>query len=314
MALAWRRAQAGSTAGGKCEIEMPADRAPKEAKDKNNRQLETQAQAEAFQQEASVSLRLDPVNIMALQQTIGNQAVQQLAAAGQLAPTIQRRIRDTSATSPDAGPAVESGEALETRLNEIEANYRSMIQSARDRGYEVAAQNLEHFLAGTGGVRTLSSSWLRGFDAVTTAERTNQQRFENSLEALASQLADGETRTFNDHWDRMLTASTTTELYYASGTSTIRSTGNFTLTRAGNVITITGTVNHHWFDPYDWHAGLAAFIPGYGVISDSDALLLQQHRGAAPFDMEADWTQSVSGQVEIIDWWPDSVTFTWTGP
>ncbi len=121
-------------------------------------------------------------------------------------------------------------------------------------------------------------------------------------------------RTFNDHWDRLLTASVFEELYYASGTSTITSTGNFNLSRSGEIVTITGTVRHHWHDPYDWHAGLTAFIPGFGTISDSDALLVQRCHGARPFEMSADWQQTLNGTVKVIDWWPNEHTFRWTGP
>jgi outer membrane protein OmpA-like peptidoglycan-associated protein len=84
---------------------MSTERAAKESKDKNNRQLETQAQAEAFQQEAPVSLRLDPVNIMALQRTIGNQAVQRLLANGD--GRIQRQ--DTRTEAP---VSLEQAEAM----------------------------------------------------------------------------------------------------------------------------------------------------------------------------------------------------------
>jgi uncharacterized membrane protein YgcG len=205
-------------------------------------------------------------------------------------------------------------EELKTKLDQIEQRYRKMIESARAKRYNVAADNLEKFLKGTGGVEKIDVTWLRGFAAVTDAERDNQERFENSLTKKAKEMKDGATESFNDYWDRMFTASTFTELYYASGTSTIRSTGSFKLTRNGNVITIEGTVKHHWFDPYDWHAGLTADIPGFGTVSDEDALLLQKHRGAKSFDMEADWEQTVTGKVVIRKWWFDSESYEWKGP
>lgn len=149
---------------------------------------------------------------------------------------------------------------------------------------------------------------------MTDAERKNQKRFESSLNDLANGLKDGESKTFHDHWDRVLTAGVTTELYYASGTSTITSTGDFTRSRSGDVVTIEGTVKHHWWDPYDWHEGLGAYIPGFGNISDDDALLMQKYRGAKPFQMEADWTQTVKGTVIIRSWWFNSKDYTWIGP
>ena len=210
----------------------------------------------------------------------------------------------------------EDAEGLEERLDRIEATYRAMIRDARKDGYNVAADNLQRFLDGTFGTKILSVSvsWLRDFGAITSAEAVNQGRFESSLEDIGYKLTDGEARTFTDHWQRKLTGSIFTELFYASGTSTITSRGTFNVSRSGDMITISGTVTHRWWDSYDWHAGLSAFIPGHGTISDEDALLLQHHRGAAPFDMESSWDQTLAGTIEIIDWWPDSVTFNWTGP
>ncbi len=202
----------------------------------------------------------------------------------------------------------------EKELDRIQAMYEAMIEDARKQGRNVAADNLQRFLDGTGGTKQEDVGWLRGNSAVTSAERTNQTRFELSLKKIAYELADGEKRTFKDYWDRQLTASTLTELYYASGTSTITSTGSFELHKKGNTITVTGSVEHRWWDPYDWHPGLKANVPGHGVISDADAKLLEKHRGAKPFDMEAKWTQKVTGTVREIDWWPDEVTFEWSGP
>ena len=85
-------------------------------------------------------------------------------------------------------------------------------------------------------------------------------------------MAHAESRTFNDYWHRQFTAGKSGELYYASGTSTIKSTGTFNLSCIENVVSIGGKVDHHWYDPYDWHAGLSAFIPGFGDVSDEEAL------------------------------------------
>ena len=200
------------------------------------------------------------------------------------------------------------------RLDEIEENFRSMIESARARGANVAADNLEYFLSGAGGTRTLSVSWLRGFSAVISAETRNQRRFESSLESIADRMNPGDSRTFDDYWDAQLTASVTSELYYASGTSTIRSTGDFSLERTGDVVNIRGTVEHRWYDPYDWHGGLGAYIPGHGNVSDNDGLLMQSCRGASPFQMEAVWSQELTGSVTVKDYWFNSSSFTWTGP
>ena len=245
-----------------------------------------------------------PAAVLALQSAAGNRAVTH-------ALTVSRQRPETA----DAGgaPAARGSEPpeLTARLDEIARRYRGMIAAARGRGANVAADNLVHFLAGTGGRRALDVAWLRRFPEVTAAERTNQERFETSLNAQANQMHHGDTRTFTDHWDRQLTGSG--ELYYASGTSTLTSTGRFSLTMVENEVTITGTITHHWHDPYDWNAGQAAYVPGYGMISDDDGLLMQQHRGARPFELEADWTQTLQGHIAVGRVW-NTKRFSWSGP
>ena len=217
-----------------------------------------------------------------------------------------------SAPAPEQTPEDQT-ETLEERLKRIEAMYRTMISDDRESGHNVAADNLERFLEGKGGVKKLDVTWLRSFSAVTNAEHVNHKRFEKQLHEKATSLKSGESATLSDYWDRTLTGRG--ELYYASGTSTIRSRGAFKLKRSGDQVTITGTVDQHWFDPYDWHAGLAAYVPGYGLVGDSDALLMETHRGAKPFQMEADWQQRLSAQIIIDNFLLfDSTDFKWSGP
>jgi hypothetical protein len=59
---------------------------------------------------------------------------------------------------------------------------------------------------------------------------------------------------------------------------------------------------------------LGAYVPGFGNISDEDALMLQKYRGAKPFMMEADWTQGLSGTYTKHSYWFDSSEYTWSGP
>ena len=272
--------------------------------------------------EYKATSRLRETAVLQMQQHYGNAFVQRKIgqAYGKAGPAWVQRDRGTPTPSADAGTSdggtskpVETSE-MTKRLDEIEQKYRDMIKAARGKSANVAADNLERFLSGTGGVKSMDVTWLRSFEAVTDAERKNQERFEASLGVQAETVPHGETKSFNDHWDRMLTGGQTTELYYASGTSTIRSTGNFTLSTIENEVSISGTVQHRWFDPYDWHAGLSAVIPGFGSISDEDALLLQQYRGAKPFEMEAKWQQTLSGHVTVKKYWFDKESFKWSGP
>ena len=229
-----------------------------------------------------------------------------IVGLGSVAGTLQRADRGNVSAASTTCPS-------SAELDAIERRYREMVQAARDDGKNVAADNLEHFLNGSGSKRTLSVPWLRGFSTLLAAERANQVRFENQLNSEANGMSHGDRRTKNDYWDKQFTASVFEELYYASGTSTIRSTGTFSLERIENVVNLGGTVTHHWHDPYDWHAGLGAFIPGFGNVSDADALAIENCRGARSFDMEADWQQSLTGTITVGTIWNDK-SFTWSGP
>ena len=199
-------------------------------------------------------------------------------------------------------------------LDEIERRYRDMIAAARKAVKNVAADNLEHFLGASGTTRILDWNWLRSFSSVVTAEKKNIKRFEEALKKKAETLLNGDNIWFYDYWDRIETASSFSELYYASGTFTLTSYGQFFLSRNGNCISITGNIDHYWWDPYDWHAGLAAYVPGFGSVSDEDALRLEKAGRAMAFLMESEWTQEGKGSYVIRKFWFDSFKMNWSLP
>ena len=91
---------------------------------------------------------------------------------------------------------------------------------------------------------------------------------------------------------RLRCANRTYELYFASGGSNIRSDGSFTISKTvAGVVSVSGNIIHNWSDPYDWHAGLAAYIPGFGGVSDLDAICLEKRAGAKSFNMKSSWTR-----------------------
>lgn len=188
-----------------------------------------------------------------------------------------------------------------------------MITAARQRGYYVAADNLEYWLNGAGGVRRIDVGWLRSNSAVTDAERHNQRQFEKQLKARAGRMPDNATETLTDHWDRAFTARVTSELYYASGTSELSSRATFTLSRMGRTVTVRGSVQHYWHDPYNWNPGQAAYIPGFGLISDNDALALRRAGIGRDYELVSDWTQTCAGSVDLGRVY-DTIDLNWTGP
>ena len=199
-----------------------------------------------------------------------------------------------------------------TKYQRLITSYNDMIAKARSEGKTVAADLLQHFLDGTGTPMTLDGSWLRSNSAVTSAEERNKSRFNETIDEKYETLNDGQSLTVKDYWDAMATASKFSELYYASGTFTVRTTAEITLTRKGNIITVMGTATITWHDDYDWHAGLSAYIPGFGEVNDADALFLQKYGKAKPFSMSSTWSNSVTGSIEIIDYWPDNNTVKWS--
>ena len=197
-------------------------------------------------------------------------------------------------------------------LDEIEQQYRDMIAASRKRGKNVAADNLEHFLASSGQARTLDWQWLRSFESVRNAEERNREYFVKRLSTEAVALKHGEKRRIYDYFDATETASKFHELYYASGTFTVTSYGVFDLEKCDNTVAITGQVDHFWWDPYDWHAELSAYVPGFGSVSDAEALQLEKAGRAAPFLMQSTWNQKLTATYEQDNFlFFDSSNFKW---
>ncbi len=184
--------------------------------------------------------------------------------------------------------------ASDEELEDFEQRYRDIVQYGRDNDYNTAADLLEHFLDGSGSEYEVDSQWLLGFSVVSRAQRTNLLRFAAQALAKFRSLKDGESSTFSDYWDRSITGGIFTELYYASGTSTLTSTGTFTVTNRGGRVYISGSIKHQWSDPYDWHAGLGVILPGFGLVSDEEAQLLQYSGRAKEFNMKSSWNQNVN--------------------
>lgn len=248
-------------------------------------------------------------DLLALQRAVGNHVVAR--------QVVQRQSTGGSGGGGTAAPPARApvGRRTGRPIADLERQFRGLIAAARSRGYPVAAGNLEHFLTGGGATRSLPLGWLRSYAVVTEAEQRNHERFEDQLKDRAKALAAGGSTTFSDYWDAVIRASATTELFYASGISQLRSSGSFSLSRAGQVVTITGTVQQRWFDPYNWNPGSGAWIPGHGVVSDDVGLDLKDAGRGHDYLLENRYTQTLAGTYTIRPWYrPNSSTFTWSGP
>ena len=206
---------------------------------------------------------------------------------------------------PEEEPEEEKDETQQ-KLEEIEKKFRGLVSLGRSLGLTMAADNLEWYLDGNGGVKEMDSDWLRGFIETRHAIEVNQGRFEESFYERAKQLEDGETLVFREQWDNMYWGIQP-KLYLAVGTSTIESHGDFTLVRNGNTVTIEGNVRNNWWDVYDWDPQKSSY---YGVSQD-DANFLQEHGGAKNFDMKSEWNQIIYGEIEFRWWWIDRQDYWW---
>ncbi|MFA1538239.1 hypothetical protein [Actinomadura monticuli] len=177
---------------------------------------------------------------------------------------------------------------------ELAALFRSIVTESRTV-HPVAADFLDHFMDGAGASRTLSRRWLRSFRAIRRAERKNRRRFERQLARAAAALDDGASTWLNDHWDARINAFIGTELFYVSRMSLLRSQGSFVLTRDGREVTVSGTVRHHWFDPYDWDRGRWVYIPRHGFVPIAVGRELVEADEARNYLMEARHVQTLEG-------------------
>ena len=192
--------------------------------------------------------------------------------------------------------STESEQDLE--VARIEKAYETMIARARFLGQDFAADNLQYFVDGKGGVRKINPDYIKQYDAIQDAEQRVRGYIEN-------QQLQGETGEFSmdsnkivstDYWDSDIREySPLSELSYASGASDMRSNVDMVLYKDGDNYKGKGVVNTHWYDNYNWNKGQGFRIPGTGMVSDDDGIYLKEHGGAKDFLMESKWQSSFEG-------------------
>ncbi|MFQ6599832.1 hypothetical protein [Flavobacterium sp. C3NV] len=179
----------------------------------------------------------------------------------------------------------------------LKKNYLEMIKKARERNFDMAADCLQWWLDGSGFTKTMDFNWLRRQREVIAAENVNIERFEIDYDTKFGLflliLEEGKTKKFSTHYDRQFTGGIFGELYYTSGTSILTSKCIFNVTNKGkDNYMLSGHIIHSWHDRYDWHKGANAYIPSFGSVKDSDALLVEKYCGAKPYEMRSQWKQS----------------------
>lgn len=193
--------------------------------------------------------------------------------------------------------AVDPAEQLSKELDEIETEANNIVSKGRLLGYDFAANLLDWYLDGIGGTITYSVGALRLFNKFDDAEKDNREDFEEDLIKLAKGLDDGEVLEQTLILTNQFRGRAGTDWFFATGTSTMKSTGNFRLERDGKTVTVSGTVDNYWFDTYDWNPDKDSdYLFG---ISQYDLWLLNEHGRAANFDLESKWTTYISGNIKL---------------
>jgi hypothetical protein len=217
---------------------------------------------------------------------------------------------DEAVTSSYAeAKAIKPNRPPDAVIKGVDQRMRALVKEARAKGLSAAPANFAAYLNGTGNPGAISFRYLQSNSLVRDAQSVNNARLANGALGAAGGIGDGETRTFNDNFDRgilnpskgrsNLEAALNPDLALASGPSVLHSAASLQISRSGDTITITGTVEHVWADRYDFHAGKSEWIPGHGMVPDSDSKMLAEHGNAAEFDMQVRWTQGVNITIRL---------------
>jgi hypothetical protein len=216
-------------------------------------------------------------------------------------------------------------------LSQLEQRFRKLVQFGRDKGYPVAARNLEKFLDGSGETEIINKSWLRQFPSISgrsitgapSAELRLQDYFKRDINTFSTNTPINNTNQTmvvplgTTYWDADIVAVSPAfeaELFYASGKSSIKATGQFRMEippQGSNAPRkIIGNIHYHWYDNYAFIQGedvLVPFAGWWGIFperfTDEEAIKLKTYGRARSFDMVADWDQFVYAESSIFGGW-----------
>ena len=193
--------------------------------------------------------------------------------------------------------------SVETKdVDEIKEDFNNMASTARSfvGSDSQAAANIDYFLSAAGGIREMPINWLLSYDIIQDAVDDNFQvpdRFIDRINQRISSLANGGTMRYVDNFHRKKTASSLfdPDLYYASGTFSVESVINVDINKdSSGQVSVIGVVTNRFYDLYDWHPGLTAWVPGFGSVEDAEGECLRSQGKAANFLQQTTWTNPVT--------------------
>lgn len=166
---------------------------------------------------------------------------------------------------------------------------------------QIAAENLRHYLDGSGGTKIMSHDWLLSFDAIGGvlgiggAINKNKSHFEDDLKFAENIM---EREGLNEYmvknaWDAsVVPLHRLSELAIASGESLLSSVCEIEVKKDTDGFIISGVVYHIWSDDYDWNKGQLFWLGPEGTYYDDDAAELEPTY-AKGFCMRGYWKQTL---------------------
>ena len=197
----------------------------------------------------------------------------------------------------------------------IKKQYQQIVDKGRTVGANWASKMLEHWMQGSGKDMIIKTKVLRDYEQIQDAENAIRERILEGIKKrnIINGIKEGEEKRLFLFSHEPMTAMPWSEMFYASGSFTL--TGRLTLNvkRNGQIINFHGVLEFHWWDPYDWHAGLNAYIPTVGTVEDADADKYENAGCAKKFDMYSFWYQTFSETYTIDDilWFYDTDKINW---
>lgn len=178
----------------------------------------------------------------------------------------------------------------------LRKQYHDIVKHGRKYGANWAANMLEHWMQGSGEDLIIPMNLLKRYKLITNAEKKIQEKILMGIKKrVIKAIQDGE-KIYYLAWEEGLSAFLTSELFYASGSSNLVGRIKAKINKNLNNISVEGVLEYHWADPYDWHIGFKAWIPGVGNINDADASKYEDAGCAKSFGMYSFWHQSFSAQ------------------
>lgn len=209
----------------------------------------------------------------------------------------------------------ENADSPEERIEIAENTVTQMIELAKEVGFDLAANHLEHYMDGEGA--TLYDDWslLSGYEVIRDAVEVNKTRLQKGVEGYenenldsrqiglketAKSLEDGETLTYtSETWSRLVEFPEGTDAYYAYGTATLKTYATFTLTRVGNEVTVSATVTNLITDRYDWDRGKVTAFLNRVLVKDEQMSYLEEQGVAEYFNMRSENTYITTFTIKI---------------